>query len=210
MTPAPKCHVWGIGLTRTATTSLNQALEILGYRALHYPTLAQLLHEPIEAATDEPVAVTYKYLDFLYPNSKFILTERDEDEWIRSTAAHRQRHFERRRQWSALDTPFTSPNGSWIHGQVAAILGHSHTRDRTVERVFTQMTLYDTLEFDEAKFRQGFHRHHQEVARYFAGRPADLLRLRICDGEGWNRLCEFLGAPVPRATFPSLNVKRAV
>jgi hypothetical protein len=205
-----RCHVWGIGLTRTATTSLNHALEMLGYRAVHYPTIAQLLHEPLEAATDEPVAVTYKYLDFLYPNSKFVLTERDEDDWIRSASAHRQRHFERRRQWSAVETPFTDPDGDWLHGQVAAILGQSLTRDRTVERVFTQMTLYDTLEFDESKFRQGYRRHHQEVARYFADRPGDLLRMRICDGEGWNRLCEFLDLPVPRDRFPTLNVKRAV
>ena len=64
-----KHAVWGIGLTRTGTTSLNRALQILGYAAVHYPTIYTLLHEPLEAATDEPVAVTYKYLD--YPLSRF-------------------------------------------------------------------------------------------------------------------------------------------
>jgi sulfotransferase family protein len=200
-----KHNVWGIGLTRTGTTSLNRALELLGYRAVHYPTLSQLLHEPLEAATDEPVAVTYKYLDFLYPDSKFILTDRDEDDWIRSAAAHRKRHFERRRQWSPLDSPFAKPSGNWLQAQVSTILGQSLLRDRTVERVFTQTTLYGTVEFDEEKFRQGYRRHCEDVARYFGDRPDDLLRMRICDGEGWERLCALLGCRVPSVPFPTLN-----
>jgi hypothetical protein len=206
--PRAKHNVWGIGLTRTATTSLNRALQILGYRAVHYPTISQLLHEPLEAATDEPVAVTYKYLDFLYPNSKFVLTEREEDDWIRSAAGHRQRHFERRRQWSPFDSPFNKPSAHWLQAQVSAILGQGLLRDRTVERVFTQMSLYETLEFDEQKFRQGYRRHHDDVARYFAKRPDDLLRMRICEGEGWQKLCDLLGHPVPDVPFPSLNTAK--
>jgi hypothetical protein len=203
--PTVKHNVWGIGLTRTGTLSLNRALEILGYRAVHYPTIAQLLHEPLEAATDEPVAVTYKYLDFLYPHSKFILTEREEDDWIRSAAGHRQRHAQRRKQWSPFDSPFDKPSPDWMQKQVSAILGQGLLRDRTVEHAFTQMTLYETLEFDEEKFRQGSRRYHEDVARYFAERPDDLLRMRICEGEGWRPMCEFLGHPVPDAPFPTLN-----
>jgi hypothetical protein len=201
-------NVWGIGLTRTGTTSLNQALEILGYRSVHYPTLSQLLHEPLEAATDEPVAVTYKYLDFLYPQSKFVLTEREEDDWIRSTAGHRKRHFDRRRAWSPADSPFNALDADWMQSQVSSILGQGLLRDRTVERVFTQMTLYETLEFDEDKFRQGNRRFHDDVTRYFADRPCALLRMRICEGEGWERLCQFLDQPLPKVPFPSLNTTK--
>lgn len=204
----PKPRVWGIGLTRTGTKSLTKALELLGYRAVHYPTLSTLLHEPIEAATDEPVAVSYKYLDFLYPSSKFILTERDEDDWIRSAAAHRQRHFERWRQWSPVSTAFTESDADWIHSQTAVILGQSLLRDRAVERAFTQMTLYETIAFDEHKFRQGSRRYHADVSRYFATRPDDLLRLRICDGVGWESLCPFLGVPIPSQPFPHLHKAR--
>jgi len=187
---------------------LNRALEILGYSAVHYPTISQLLHEPLEAATDEPVAATYKYLDFLYPNSKFILTERAEDDWIRSTAAHRRRHVERRKKWSPFDSPFNKPSPHWMQAQASAILGQGLLRDRTVERVFTQMTLYETVEFDETKFRQGYHRHEEDVSRYFADRPGDVLRMRICEGEGWQRLCHLLGHPVPNTPFPSLNTAK--
>jgi hypothetical protein len=203
--PNARRNVWGIGLTRTGTRSLNRALEILGYRAVHYPTLSMLLHDPLEAATDEPVAVTYKYLDFLYPDSQFILTERNEDEWIESTAAHRKRHFARRKQQQSPSSPFARSASNWIQREVATILGQSLLRDRTVERVFTQMALYETLEFDEKKFRDGYHRHQRDVEHYFAGRPGDLLRMRICEGEGWDQICEFLGQAVPNQPFPKIR-----
>jgi hypothetical protein len=165
-----------------------------------------LLHDELEGATDEPVAVMYKYLDFVHPNSLFILTERDEDEWIESTAAHRKRHFQRRKP--ASDSPFNRPDSNWIRGEAATVLGYSRLRDRTVERIFTQTALYDTVEFDEQKFRQGYHRHHQEITRYFANRPDDLLRVRICDGEGWDRICDFLGQAVPSEPFPNVRSAR--
>ena len=43
--------------------------------------------------------------------------------------------------------------------------------------------------------------HHQRVADYFEGRQ-DLLVLRIAAGDGWERLCPFLGEPVPDEPFP--------
>jgi hypothetical protein len=198
-------NVWGIGLTRTGTRSLNRALETLGYRAVHYPTISMLFHDALQAATDEPVAATYKYLDFVYPNSLFILTERDEEPWIRSAAEHRRRHFERRKQSSRPDSPFSASDSNWIRDEMATILGHSMQRDRTVERVFTQMALYETVEFEEEKFRQGFRRHHRDIERYFANRPGDLLRMRICEGEGWEPLCQALGHAVPNELFPNIR-----
>jgi Sulfotransferase domain len=203
--PNSRRNVWGIGLTRTGTRSLTRALEILGYRAVHYPTIAMLLHDPLEAATDESVAVTYKYLDFVYPESLFILTERDEDEWIRSTRAHRQRHFARRKQQQSPSSLFTTRASNWIQREITTVLGQSSLRDRTVERVFTQMVLYETVEFDEAKFRDGYNRHQRDVERYFANRPSDLLRVRICESEGWDRMCEFVGQPVPNQPFPKVG-----
>jgi hypothetical protein len=203
-----KHAVWGIGLTRTGTTSLNRALQILGYAAVHYPTIHTLLHEPLEAATDEPVAVTYKYLDFLYPGSKFIVTERDEDGWIASAAAHRHRHFERLKRGEPAVSGFLGARSDWVHAQTAAILTQSLARDRAVERIFTQMVLYETVSFDEQKFRAGYRRFHADVERYFADRPADLLRLRVSDTDNWLRICEFLGDPLPTVPFPNLNVAR--
>ena len=143
------------------------------------------------AATDESVAAVYRFLDARYPGSKFVLTERAEDEWIDSTRAQRQRF-----------APF---------GVFLASARHSgYWRDRAIEVQFTQMTLYGTTEFDEPRFRDGFRRHHDAVAHYFKERPEALLRIRICDGDGWGQLCEFLARPVPAIPFPHSNARTGV
>jgi hypothetical protein len=30
--------------------------------------------------------------------------------------------------------------------------------------------------------------------------------MSICTGDGWEKLCPFLGQPIPRVAFPKLNV----
>lgn len=78
--------IFGIGLTRTGTASLTEALITLGYSAKHLP----MSYEDIknhDASTDTPVAARFPILDVFYPNSKFILTTRDKDSWIESAAS---------------------------------------------------------------------------------------------------------------------------
>lgn len=85
-----RCKVFGVGLSKTGTTSLNKALEILGYRTIHYPPLTSIpdLFKSFDAGTDTPVACSFEELDSHYPNSKFILTLRDEASWLRSAELH--------------------------------------------------------------------------------------------------------------------------
>ena len=45
----------------------------------------------------------------------------------------------------------------------------------------------------------------QEIQGYFKERPQDLLTLDICAGEGWKKLCPFLGVPIPKEDFPHKN-----
>ncbi|MEZ5492639.1 MAG: sulfotransferase [Gammaproteobacteria bacterium] len=88
--------VFGIGFHKTGTSSLARALEILGYRvtgpngskdseiadkALH---MVYELADQFDAFQDNPWPLFYKELDKRYPGSKFILTVREPDSWIRS------------------------------------------------------------------------------------------------------------------------------
>ena len=43
---------------------------------------------------------------------------------------------------------------------------------------------------------------------YFKNRPQDFLNLDIIGGEGWEKLCEFLGKPIPDVPFPRKRVKK--
>ena len=78
--------VFGIGLTRTGTTSLTEALNFLGYSAIHCPMSYEEI-DSFDASTDTAVAARFEFLDLLYPESKFILTTRDIDSWIESAAS---------------------------------------------------------------------------------------------------------------------------
>jgi hypothetical protein len=50
---------------------------------------------------------------------------------------------------------------------------------------------------------ESFHAYNRAVTRYFQGRM-DLLVLEI-GRDGWDRLCTFLGHPVPEIPFPHVN-----
>jgi Sulfotransferase domain len=78
--------VFGIGLARTGTSSLNRALKQLGLTSKHFPREYEAALQ-YECLTDTSVTIAYKYLDFMFPGSKFILTIRADDEWLDSMAA---------------------------------------------------------------------------------------------------------------------------
>jgi 3'(2'), 5'-bisphosphate nucleotidase len=66
--------------------------------------------------------------------------------------------------------------------------------------------LYGCTVFDDAHFRQGYAKFVGEVATYFRDRPNDLLIIDVTAGEGWEKLCPFLGKPIPDLPFPKANV----
>jgi len=84
--------IFGIGLSRTGTSSLTYALRILGYKACHFPRDLNTSLEEYDALTDTPIARDYKRLDVLYPGSKFILTVRDIPSWLKSMEKHFMLH----------------------------------------------------------------------------------------------------------------------
>ncbi|MBC6421767.1 MAG: hypothetical protein GDA43_03165 [Hormoscilla sp. SP5CHS1] len=83
-----RMKVFGIGLSRTGTKSLTEALNMLGINVVHYPNDETTLQELIagnyefsllnswDGITDITVAPYYAQLDKIYPDSKFILTVR--------------------------------------------------------------------------------------------------------------------------------------
>src|SRR5206468_7692898 len=58
---------------------------------------------------------------------------------------------------------------------------------------------------NEEVYIERYERHNREVIEYFNDRGNDLLILNITGGEGWEKLCPFLGKPVPRVRFPCVN-----
>jgi hypothetical protein len=164
-----KC--WGIGLGRTGTNSLCEALRILGIKNVHHnPQFEQLWQ--LDGGADNGVTLFYKYLDYKFPGSKFVLTMRDVESWL-----HSMQH-----------TSDRFPVG--MNDDVP---------------IMRRMIIYESVTFDRSKFITAYHRHHEDVRRYFCRRQNDLLEIDFSRGNPWEKLCPFLGLPIPAAPFPVLN-----
>ena len=109
-----KPRVICVGWHKTGTSTLGAALLRLGYSVLgcrldaYYPLsagdreAALRIADPFDALQDVPWAALYEHLDARFPGSRFILTVRDDDSWLRSAV----RHFG--------DTPI--PLHGWLYG----------------------------------------------------------------------------------------------
>jgi len=178
-------HIFGIGLSKTGTHTLNECLEILGYRSIHFPDPALMTARRFEealsghtAATDISVSAYFDILDRKYPGSKFILTVRDLDAWLDSVEDHR------RRREHELENP-------------------------SCPKAVVRELLYGTRGFDRKTFARAYDTHLARVRAYFGQRPGDLLEISFTSGTGWEPLCSFLDAPIPAQPIPWLNRRAA-
>lgn len=178
--------IFGIGLSKTGTTSLASALQLLGYRtrdnmglqvyrAGDISSLDLGVVDAHDALTDTPIPSFYRELDARYPKSKFILTVREREAWLQSCKKQ-----------------FTQ--------KLADKQNEAH------QRLFVD--LYGTDVFEEEQFARGYDRFVEGVTAYFRDRPGDLLVLDVAAGDGWAKLCPFLGVPQPDRAFPKANVTR--
>ncbi len=188
--PPLPTRVFGIGMHRTATTSLDHAFRALGFDSWHWGTgnEARLIWEEMNAAgrsamaekfyalCDLPIPLLYRKLDRAYPGSKFILTIRNEQAWIKSLKWLWSDANPDRWTWEAF--PF------------------SH-------RIHT--ALYGQRDFDADVMLARFRRHNAEVLEYFKDRPNDLLAMDMDRGHGWPELCGFLGCAIPGEPYPVRN-----
>lgn len=188
--------IFCIGMNKTGTISLHEALSEMGFLSIHHApskysnlkehlesakkireeilvrkNLGQKLLEHIdnyEAYSDiGPIINNFEVLDIQYPKSKFIYTERDTDDWVRSRIKHISRN------------KYNIENGLY-------------------NSTFTQV--------DIDKWKNNKRRHLLRVKKYFKNRASDLLIIDICNGDGYEKLCPFLNKPILTKSFPKRNV----
>jgi hypothetical protein len=188
LTPVPT-RIFGIGLHKTGTSSLHRAFKRLGFDSWHWSSAhaAKAIWremrqtgrsgtlEQWHALCDLPIPLLYKELDAAYPGSKFVLTVRDEGEWLSSV----ERHF---------DPVFNKFRAGWEY-------------DPFSNQV--HQALYKRTEFDAAVMLARYRRHNTEVREYFRDRPGDLLIMSPSDG--WRNLCGFLDCEIPAVAYPHEN-----
>jgi hypothetical protein len=183
--------VFGIGWSKTGTTTLGDALRILGFKHGRRHLLADgrggrglmaryangdldpLIDEAsrYDSLDDWPWMLIYSELDEAFPGSRFVLTTRDPDAWLSS--------------WrNMLEAQRSSPDEDERIGTLFGLPFPDVSDAELVERVA---------------------RHNREVQDHFADRPGDLLVVDWTKGDGWPKLCSFLGVEEPDVPFPHAN-----
>lgn len=140
------------------------------------------LYEKFDACTDWTAATFYKELLAAYPDAKVLLTLRDVDSWYESV---KNTIFK-----SIDDMPDPGP-GNPIHtflqlADAVSLDGWIRNREKFA---------------DEEKVKQRYLDHVEEVKRVVP--PDQLCILEL--GDGWGKLCEFLGKEVPQEPYPKVN-----
>lgn len=179
----------GLGLSKTGTSSLSDALSMLKIPTIHYPydevTLAQLkaadyqltLFNKYRAVVDIPLIPFFPQFDHLYPGTKFILTLRDINDWLVSI----EKHWELMMVWQENTPAFKT-----FHE-------------------FVSIAVFGCLKFQKERFKYIYEKHTAHVLDYFKDRQNDLLVMDICKGDGWAKLCPFLNLAEPEISFPHAN-----
>ena len=190
--------IFGIGLSRTGTTSLTNALRVLGYTSVHYPKYyhdsyfkihidEHVLNE-FDSLTDVPVAHQYKNLDAKYPNAKFILTVRDEDSWIKSVTKF-----------------FTTGNNS--RGYLIDVLRFINPKNnKWRSNYLLRHRIYGSFKFKKDKYLSAYKSHNESVINHFKNKNHKLLVVDLINEPNkWQKLCDFLGKDIPNVDFPHKN-----
>lgn len=174
--------IFNLGNGKTGTCSLNAALIKLGYNSIHDWNIQIKVEKAIKENKDWLYYIkeynafseawthlqnNFEAYDKRYPNSKFILTIREINSWIKSRIQHHRRAISsRQKDWQ-------------------------------------NYLSYKGKEWNEEYIREQFIAYNKKVQDYF---KHNLLVINICEGEGWETLCNFLDKPIPSVPFPKENV----
>ncbi|KAK5120739.1 hypothetical protein LTR85_006097 [Meristemomyces frigidus] len=208
-------EVLSLGMPRTGTLSMQEALSMLGYPTpYHYVSIfenardadmwipalrakAQGRGKPFGrrewdqllghcgAVTDTPCVYFWRELLDAYPEAKVVLVERDEDKWFASC--------------EGLLEGVLNPFAVWVL---------RFTDPGWFGRINNCSLLWIEAFFGTANLAQAKRNARQAYRAHYAAVRATVPKEKLLEyelGSGWEPLCEFLGKRVPEVKFPKRN-----
>lgn len=166
-----KAKIFGIGLPRTGTQSLTQAMGRLGYISGHCLSPYQWNKiDQYDFVCDSPVPSRFMELDRTYPKSKYIFTTRGIGAWLASC----ETFFKEKRPPELIKE-------NWLLEYRKEIFG--------------------TTKYDPKLFEYTYYKHFERIRNYFGEDKSRLLTIDITNGDGWEKLVDFLGLSIDLKGF---------
>jgi hypothetical protein len=199
-----KQKIFVIGMNKTGTTSVRDAFKEFDYEIGIQSEAEMLLKdimkedytslysycERFEFFQDVPFSIPYIYirLDEKFPNSKFILLERDSPEqWFNSMLKF---HTKR---WS------TSTNHPSINDlQVANYRYEGYPLD------FLNL-IFGTADYNKEQYIKTYDNHNAAVKNYFSKKKTQLLTLNVSSDSSYKEMCSFINVAPKRDRFEWKN-----
>ncbi len=199
--------IFCIGYNKTGTTTLEQVLGLYGYRlpdqqeqearltkqvfSTDYTELKSFCAQ-YDAFQDMPFSqgMTYVAADALFPNSRFILTEREPDAWFSSMYNFHRKLFN-------IDDMSKLTEQDIIQKFTYLYPGYIHANKKMLLSVFDgdrREVLWNKL-YDKDYYVNMYETRNADIKRYFAESPEKLLVMDITKQTDTARLCEFLNIP---------------
>jgi len=202
-----KPKVFCIGLNKTGTTSVREAMLELGYvignqregellfddwvvrdfrRLLKYFRTAQFFQ-------DVPISYPYTFIaaDQAFPGSKFILTVRnDPEQWYNSVINYHGKLFG---NGNIPPTVEDLKNANYVYK------GFPYDAAKKV------MNVDDDKLYDKETLINAYLLHNKIIMDYFKYRKNDLLVLNVAEKDAYQKLCNFLDKRCISEEFPWKN-----
>lgn len=185
--------VFGIGLSRTGTTSLSRALSILGYNTGHWKRNGRILSWPefyiLDAATDISCSARFESLYYTFEGSKFIYTTRDIESWIDSMKRHTDSDTPKELWRRSSQSRFWSGKNNWKWSN-------------NIQRIQAWKSLYA----NHSSWEKAYVKFDERVNSFFEEKEDDRkIEINITGQDGFNEICSFLDKAAPKKEFPHLN-----
>jgi hypothetical protein len=205
--------VFGVGMIKTGTCSFARCMKVLGFNHLDggfkignqlansymsgdYRAILSKAHN-YESFEDFPWCAPgfYRLLDTKFPESKFVLTIRSAESWYDSLRRMCKPSF----------------NTSGIEPDILEISKRSNELPvgRFYGLIIYLLATFGTLDIADNKGHiiDTYNNYNNSIIDYFnKGLDNRLLVVDWEAGDGWEKLCKFLGKKIPNTKFPHLNI----
>jgi hypothetical protein len=178
-----KIYVFNIGLSRAGSTSLTTALNLLNIPTLHHlSTDNKTPFQKIIRKNKKKNKRLFAGLDEEYQGFSDFYGE-----------AHYQTLYYQYPNSKFIFT--TRPFLDWLNSYITL-------------RKIVYPELFKNIETEKKVYEEAIHRYFnigEEIRNFFKDKPEQFLELKICEGEGWEKLCLFLGVDILNCPFPYEN-----
>jgi hypothetical protein len=201
--------IFCIGSGKTGTTSLEKLLTQFGFIMGNQPAAEVLSRDWLlkrdarriidycytaEAFQDAPFGFPdlYKILDEHFPNSKFILSVRNNaDEWFASLVRFHTKLFS--------SDPNRPPDENDLKNALHCYKGYMY------EGYYANYGQFGIAPYEPTAYKNEYLKLNEAKRDYFKNRPNDFIEINLSNAEDFQRLCRFLHVKTDIKSFPHEN-----